>query len=112
MDKEGKEGYSFWCPGCEGYHGFIVKSLTGPVWSFNNNLTHPTFKPSILVRSVSTPPVIEKDKDGKYVLGKDGRLKGAKDTICHSYVTDGKIIFQGDCTHDKRNTTVELVDFI
>lgn len=111
MDKKGKEGYSFWCPGCEQYHGVIVKSPTSPLWSFNNSLTHPTFKPSILVRSVSTPKFIEKDKKGEYILGPDGRLKGAKDIVCHSYITDGKINFLGDCTHALKGQTVDLVDF-
>lgn len=39
---------------------------------------------------------------------KDGRIKGAKDEICHSFVTDGKIRFLNDCTHDLAGQTVDL----
>ncbi len=102
MEKEGKEGYSFWCPGCKGYHGMIVKgdSKKGPVWGWNGSLDKPTFKPSLLVRSVSCPDNPEKNKDGSYVLESDGRIKVAKDIRCHSYINDGKIQFLGDCSHD------------
>jgi hypothetical protein len=31
-------------------------------------------------------------------------------TVCHSYVTDGKIRFLDDCTHELAGKTVELED--
>ena len=32
------------------------------------------------------------------------------DEICHSFITDGKIQFLSDCTHDLAGKTVELPD--
>lgn len=54
------------------------------------------------------PETLEMDKNGNYLLGADGRVKGAKNMICHSFVADGKIRFLGDCTHHLNKTTVEL----
>ena len=51
-------------------------------WSWNRSLTSPTFYPSMV------------------------DCRGA--SICHFFVTDGKIQFQGDCTHDFKNRTIEL----
>jgi hypothetical protein len=31
-------------------------------------------------------------------------------SVCHSFVTDGRIQFLGDCTHALANQTVELPD--
>ena len=30
-------------------------------------------------------------------------------SVCHSFVTDGKIQFLGDCTHELAGQTVELI---
>lgn len=76
----------------------------------------PTFSPSLLVRSMRYPELdpdtkdYKRGPDGQYLLGIDGRLDGVKDTVCHSFVTDGKIQFLGDCTHELANKTVPLED--
>lgn len=31
--------------------------------------------------------------------------------VCHSFVTDGRIQFLADCTHDLAGLTVDLPDF-
>lgn len=51
-------------------------------WTFNGNFEAPTFSPSL---RASWP---------------EGQ--------CHFFVTDGKIIFCDDSTHDKKGTTVDL----
>ena len=33
------------------------------------------------------------------------------DTVCHSFVTDGRIQFLGDCTHSLAGQTVDLPEF-
>ncbi|MCK4883540.1 MAG: hypothetical protein KAS30_01590 [Candidatus Diapherotrites archaeon] len=53
-------------------------------WSWNGDVTKPTFKPSILTTC------------SKY--------------RCHSFVTDGKIKFLSDCSHEFAGQTVELLD--
>jgi len=104
-------GFHFHCEGCNSAHGVIVESKTSPVWGFNGNEEKPTFTPSVLVRWVSMPNDPERDAKGNYVLGADGRIKGAKDEVCHSFVTDGKIRYLNDCTHHLKGQTVELLDF-
>lgn len=81
---------SFWCPGCNDAHQVVVESPTG--WGFNGDLEYPTFTPSVLVRYGHLP---------------DGGPMGT-DPICHSFVTDGRIQFLGDCTHALAGQNVAL----
>lgn len=80
--------YGFKCPGCKGFHQIPTE---GPnAWGWNKSLDKPTFTPSILVR---------------FPQGKD-----KADLVCHSFVTDGRIQFLGDCAHHLANKTVPLED--
>jgi hypothetical protein len=56
------------------------------MWMCNNNVIEPTFTPSLLVNA--TDPAL----------------------FCHLFLTDGKIQFLGDCFHDLKNQTVDMVD--
>lgn len=56
------------------------------MWMWNNNIIEPTFTPSLLVNT--TDPA----------------------SFCHPFLTDGKIQFLGDCFHDLKNQTVDMVD--
>lgn len=76
----------FECPGCDGMHGIPIKGENHPVWGWNGSVDAPTFTPSILVRYQG----------------------GDKNTVCHSFVTDGRIQFLGDCTHALAGKTVDL----
>lgn len=77
--------YVFFCPGCKCKHGFNV---TGSVtWGFNGDLSNPTVTPSINYSAQS----------GNILLFR-----------CHSFITDGKIQFLSDCTHELAGHTVEL----
>jgi len=76
-----------WCPGCGEHHAVPVTKPSngeGVAWVFNGNEEKPTLSPSILVRH------------------------GADNSVCHSFVTDGKIQFLGDCTHKLAGQTIEL----
>ena len=79
-------GWLFRCPGCDAdpLDGGLHCPTTG--WTFNGDLERPTFSPSILVRWESP--------------------QGPR--VCHSFVTDGKIQFLGDCTHALAGQTVPL----
>jgi len=90
------------CPGCGHTHIFDQR------WTFNGNIDKPTFKPSMLSRWVDTPSPLVHDDNGNLVKGPDGRVLGAKDMVCHSFVTDGMIQFLSDCTHELVGQTVEL----
>ena len=86
-------GYSFWCPGCAEAHSLRV-GQSG--WSFNDNVDAPTFQPSVLVTRRVPPPREPDDPP---------------DRICHSFVTDGRVQFLGDCTHALAGQTVPLPEW-
>ena len=81
------EYYTFYCPGCKHEHTYTVKA-DGSQWQFNGNMLKPSFTPSLLNREFNT----------------EAKLKSS----CHLFVTDGKIIFCDDCTHEFAGKTVEL----
>lgn len=88
-----RDGYGFWCPGCDSYHGVWVDSREtrpGAQWTFNGNVDAPTFRPSLLVTY---------------------HRSSGPDKICHSYITDGQIQFLGDCTHALAGQTVPIPDW-
>ena len=79
----------FWCAGCDGAHVVSVGEGVGPRWDYNDNPDAPTFRPSILVQGSM----------------RQGSIN------CHSFVTDGKIQFLGDCHRALAGQTVDLPDF-
>lgn len=84
---------TFQCPGCKSGHTFRVDAddqFKGPVWAWNNNLDRGTFSPSLLYRWDGLENGVEVKK------------------VCHSFVTDGKIRFLSDCTHDLKDQTVDI----
>jgi hypothetical protein len=74
---------SFWCPGCERYHGIDPKK-----WKITVVEGLPTVQPSIL---------------GEYY-----NWKYKKEIRCHSYIKNGKIQYLGDCGHNLKNRTVNM----
>jgi hypothetical protein len=109
---EGEQGLTFLCPGCGSHHSVRVGAADGrPVWGWNGSYETPTLTPSVLVR------------EGHYA--RDGEQPGNcycdfaerypeqppmkwKCGRCHSFVTDGRIQFLGDCTHALAGQTVDL----
>lgn len=88
-------GIMFWCPGCDGAHMVRVGEGPGPRWGYNGNFDTPTFTPSILVT----------------YNGRDAGVDGAPPAVCHSFVTDGRIQFLGDCTHHLAGQTVDIPEW-
>lgn len=74
------------CPGCDMLHPFRVEGEGGVHWGWNRNVLAPTFSPSLLVNA-SDP-----------------------ESRCHLFLTHGKLQFLGDCFHDLKNQTVDMVD--
>lgn len=94
----GQPRIAIWCPACDCAHAVRVKPAPNP-WEWNESLERPTFTPSILCR---TPY----PKNAPY---RPAHLKPTDEAhICHSFVTDGKIRFLGDCTHAMAGKTVDL----
>lgn len=95
----------FMCPGCKDYHA--IKTGAGG-WSFNGDGDKPTFTPSVLV-SVQTwhPPVTN---ENMAVWDIEPWEQHLVIQTCHSFVADGRIQFLSDCSHDLKDTTVDLPD--
>jgi len=64
-----------------------------PCWTWNGSTESPTLKPSLLTK-------IDRGED----------FGGTQ--ICHSFVTDGKVQFLGDCTHKFVGQTVDLLEVV
>ena len=103
-------GYEFRCPGCGNRHILPVGPGNGGVyarWQFNGDLDRPTFTPSVLASG------------SKITLDADGEWSGEWERdatgntipyVCHSFVTDGRIQFLGDCTHALAGQTVDMLE--
>ena len=90
IEVKDREGYfTFKCPGCGSHHFVNTNKKCGQAtWEFNGDVNNPTVSPSLLVRWTYGP------EKAQYV--------------CHSFITNGKIQFLGDCTHKLKNQTVEI----
>jgi len=96
----------FFCPGCNCAHGPAVGKGEGPRWAWNGDVDRPTFTPSILVRWTLWEPAVTSDNLEQF---KEAPWEQHKvHHCCHSFVTDGKIAFLGDCTHALAGQTVDL----
>jgi hypothetical protein len=86
---------AFWCPGCFRAHQITVSreaAPDGPCWGFDGNVERPTFTPSIFVN-------------------RPGPSFNPGAPSCHSFVTNGRILFLQDCTHQSAGQTVDLPDW-
>jgi hypothetical protein len=110
----GPDKVGFWCPGCEGSHVLSI-SGDGAVWGWNGDAHSPTFTPSVLIRTGHHIP----SQQGKRCWCDYNReqVAAGKDAshftcgTCHSFVTDGRIQFLGDCTLALAGQTVELPEW-
>lgn len=91
--KEGTIGYMHWCPGCGGPH--FIRTVNGgnnePVWTFNGDVTRPTFGPSILCYHTT-----------------EG---GGRKAVCHYFLREGRLEYCGDSPHQYAGQTIELPDW-
>lgn len=89
----------FECPGCGCCH------FANDTWTFNGDQEKPTFRPSILVTGKRD---ITDDEHARIMAGEKVEIS---DKRCHSFVTDGRIEFLSDCTHELKGQTVDLPDW-
>jgi hypothetical protein len=89
-------GLTYWCQGCNQAHGVLVE---GPhAWWWNGDVERPTFTPSVLVTWPANPEASEEFKEWR------------KERRCHTFITDGKVQFLSDCTHELAGQTLDLPD--
>jgi Family of unknown function (DUF6527) len=91
-------GYSHWCPGCEQMHVIFDR------WSFDGNLTCPTFDPSVRITGKLTVEV-EGEWTGEWVRDAEGKTV---DFVCHYFLRAGVLEFCGDSTHAFKGRNVPL----
>lgn len=103
--------WAFNCPGCNEDHEVT------DAWQFNGNADLPTFTPSVHVK---TGHYVTSHGDPDHPcwcthnaerIAEGKQPSGFQCQNCHSFVTDGKIQFLGDSTHELKGQTVELPDW-
>lgn len=67
---------------------FYTERPGSPKWEFNGDMVAPTFNPSLKYTSHREPE--------------------RPNHICHLFLTDGKLVFLSDCTHNLAGKTVIL----
>lgn len=92
----------FWCPGCEKAHQVYVGT-----WTWNGSLVSPTFTPSLLIRGPQWP----KDKYPTFYKSGHASVPAGGETVCHSFVTEGRMQFLSDCTHALAGQTMDLPEW-
>lgn len=93
-----KGGYAHWCPACEEMH--VIPDR----WQFNGNAERPTFTPSVKITGIKTIK-----KNGEWTGGWERDANGnTVPDCCHYFITDGSIMFQGDCLHTYAGVTVQM----
>lgn len=107
-------GLMFWCPGCNGPHQIKHGAGAGPRWGWNGDAERPTFTPSVLVTwsepaALGNTPLLQ-EQIRQRQAGLIDKIPQA-DKVCHTFVTDGRIQFLGDCTHAMAGQTVDLPDW-
>lgn len=92
--RNGSDGrLTWWCPGCNHAHTIQTGEGPGPRWGWNGDAVRPTFTPSVLVTCIVPPPREPGDPP---------------DSVCHSFVVDGRMQMLGDCTHALAGQTVDI----
>jgi hypothetical protein len=108
-------GVKFRGPGCGDFKVIPTGPASqGPKWGFNGDFERPTLTPSILQR---TGHYATHHKPGDecwctYNAEHPDELADFKCEVCHSFVTDGRIQFLGDCTHALAGQTVHLPELV
>ena len=87
--KDGRATYLHWCPGCGHGHTYQV-----PRWSFDGDAQDPSFTPSM---RIFVPAGANDDGD-----------TWPEETLCHYFVTNGKILYCSDSKHGLSGQTVDL----
>ncbi|SHL43010.1 hypothetical protein SAMN05216428_102382 [Nitrosospira sp. Nsp11] len=98
----------FWCPGCDRTHGIQHGEGKGPRWDWNGDVRRPTITPSILVRRTK---LTVSDEEAMTRAAAGEKELPHVETICHSFITDGRIQFLTDCTHTLAGQTVDLPNY-
>lgn len=109
---------AYWCQGCGHLHQINVGDGPGPRWGYNNNPEAPTFTPSVRVTwtepaNLHNPEAMQRDLEDVRARRADGDENARvplANKVCHTFITDGRVQFLGDCTHQYAGQTLDLPD--
>jgi len=109
-------GLMFWCPGCNEAHQIKHGEGAGPRWGWNGSADKPTFTPSVRVTGGHYCPGFKPGDACWCTHNAEEVAEGREPSgftcgICHTFVTDGRIQFLGDCTHALAGQTVDMPDW-
>lgn len=84
-----------WCPGCNARHQISVgeANASGAKWAWNSSADAPSFQPSVHILIGPWD-----DDEGHH----------PKRTVCHYFLTDGRLHFLTDSAHALAGQTVDL----
>lgn len=96
----GSFSHAHWCPACKSMHDFSVEQpfANGARWTFDSNAEAPTMTPSMNIRIGPFPET-------------EGSHRAGSFHVCHYFLTAGRILYLGDCTHEMKGQTIDLPDF-
>lgn len=114
IKREGDYRLMFRCPGCMEWHTIQHNAPSKVNWDFNEDYDKPTISPSILVTGNE---LTDKGRSELALWQSAGYPKTDSSfetapIVCHSYITDGKIQFLNDCTHELSGQTVDLPEIV
>ena len=83
-------------------------------WFWNGNMEMPSIDPSIKSECGHFAKSFDPTKDSCWCTYNKQHPDDQHFHcyICHSCINDGKVAFQGDCSHEFRGKTVDLLDII
>ena len=90
-------------------HSVAVGEGSGPRWGWNGDVEKPTFTPSVLAQWDQWEPSPTTDDLSEKI--KRGEIKQVQvHKVCHTFITDGRVQFLNDCTHQYAGQILELPD--
>jgi hypothetical protein len=107
--RESDGGLYFKCPACRFVHGVRVTAPKTELWQWNGNVEKPTFSPSLLMQRETWTPPVTPENLAEWRRQPWEQVKVP--SVCHSFITDGRIQFLADCTHAMAGQTVDIPDW-
>lgn len=111
IKRRGKSLLMFYCPGCNLNHVIPYGTGEGNRWTWDNNTIKPNIIPSIVNKEIrkDLSEIERKEYELERANIGNGTLDGKFATRCHLNVTNGKIIYLGDCTHHLSGQTIDMI---
>jgi hypothetical protein len=102
-------GLTYYCQGCDSAHRIEVGNGR---WTWNGDAEKPTFSPSVKVTGTKMTAKGKADYQSWLASGHPKRTEPfeSSPSICHTFITDGKVQFLSDCTHELAGQTLDLPD--